>query len=212
MLPAWRKTVVVLIALSTAGVVTMGWRYASTVGPSGIDALVDPALVVTSSTARHVYKAVVVLGSPTVSALLVAGIAAWAVTLRLWPVAALVILGPGCAALLTEFALKPLIGRDFDGELAFPSGHVVRAAALATVATVVLLNARGSGPSRAVAAVSVAGLVGAVALAVVALNWHYTTDTVGGALLSIAVVLAVSLGIDQVGDRRRTPTRSVGGI
>jgi membrane-associated phospholipid phosphatase len=211
-LPAWRRSVVGLIAVSAASVAVMAWGFVDSVGPSRLDALVDPALVVTSSTARQVYAAVVVLGSPTVSALLIGGIAVWAAALRRWPVAALVILGPGCAALLTEFALKPLVDRDFEGVQAFPSGHVVRAAALATVAIVVLLNARGSGPSRAAAVVAVVGLVVAVALAVVALNWHYTTDTVGGALLSVAVVLAVSLGIDQVGDRRRIPTRSVGGI
>lgn len=212
MLPAWRKMVIGLIALSTAGVAAMAWRYVGTIGPGRLDALVDPAVVVTSRTARHVYAVVVVLGSPTVSALLIGGIAMWAGALRLWPIVALVILGPGCAALLTEFALKPLVGRDFDGELAFPSGHAVRAVALATVAIIVLVNARGSGPSRAAAVVSVAALAAAVALAAVALNWHYTTDTVGGALLSVAVVLAVSMGIDQVGDRHRPRTRSVDGI
>ncbi|WP_433783345.1 phosphatase PAP2 family protein [Actinomycetospora sp. CA-101289] len=197
---ARRGAALALVALGAAGVAAMGFRYRGGDGPGRVDALLDPALAATSPTALQVWSFVVVLGSPLVSGALIAVLAIWAAALRRWSVAALAVLGPGCAALLAEFAIKPLVGRLSDGDLAFPSGHTVRAVALATVVILVLLRASGPGRWRAAGMVVAGGLSLAVALSLVALQWHYTTDTIGGALLSVAVVLAVSLGIDLVGD------------
>jgi hypothetical protein len=41
-------------------------------------------------------------------------------------------------------------------------------------------------------------VIGAMAIAVVALRWHYVTDAVGGVALGIGVVLLVAAAADRV--------------
>jgi membrane-associated phospholipid phosphatase len=119
----------------------------------------------------------------------------------------------GCpmAALITERIAKPLVGRQEPLGLGFPSGHSATAAALAGVAALIVY--RRWGEWGLVAVVPVSLLWPAVmALAVIRLQFHYFTDTVGGTLVGYGTVAAVGWFVStilatRVGD---APTDGVG--
>src|SRR5262249_28491969 len=116
--------------------------------------------------------------------------------------ATLVALSVPAAAAITEFLLKPLIGRLSYGSLSFPSGHTTGVFAVAAAVTVLLLARRGGRPAARTLrlALSLAAFLGAtaVAVAVVGVGFHYFTDTVGGAAVGIGTVLATALALDLV--------------
>jgi membrane-associated phospholipid phosphatase len=106
------------------------------------------------------------------------------------------------AAGLAELVLKPLVGRTLLGALSFPSGTEARMFAVAAVFAVLMADpVRPRIPAAVRLAVAVAVLLAAVAVgvAIVALNQHYFTDTVGGAAVGAAVALATALVLDRVG-------------
>ena len=104
------------------------------------------------------------------------------------------------AAVLVELALKPLVGRHFEGVLSYPSGNVTDVAAVATALALAV-------PRRSRVAVVVLGAAttGAMAVAVIGLRWHYPTDALGGAAFGVGVVLTVD-GVLHLRDvRARLP-------
>jgi membrane-associated phospholipid phosphatase len=123
---------------------------------------------------------------------------------RWWSAALLVVLSTVLATAVTKLVLKPLVGRHYDDVLSFPSTHVTSVAAVALAVAVVMLSGRG--PRRVWVQVSVACIAVATAVtssvAVVAERTHYTTDTIAGWCVAVAVVLAVALTIDRVNVRR----------
>lgn len=96
------------------------------------------------------------------------------------------VLGPMAAIVVTELIAKPLVGRNFEGVLTYPSGTVTAVAALAAGAFIVA-------PRKTKPVVGAVGLavVVTVCAAVVVLRWHYPTDAVGGACVGIGVVFAL---------------------
>lgn len=115
---------------------------------------------------------------------------------------------------LDEELLKPLVHRTYLGAFAFPSGHTTTAMALTTTLAVLYFarqkpqeDSRPQGKSlsshRFALVPRVLGLALAlavtciVALAVIALRWHYFTDTVAGAAVGLGTVCAVSLVLDS---------------
>ncbi len=121
--------------------------------------------------------------------------------------AALLAIGlPG--GLLAEVVLKPLIHRTLysSGDGSYPSGHTIGAFSLAVVVVVLLLGPHRP-PLRPVVRALLACAVLAVAclvpVAVVAMHMHYFTDTVGGAALATALVLAAALLLDAIGSSTR---------
>ena len=94
------------------------------------------------------------------------------------------LVGPPLAAVLVELALKPLVGRRFEGVLSYPSGNVTDVAA---VTTALVLAAPGR--SRIVVGVLGGAATVAMGVAVTGLRWHYPTDAVGGAVFGVGVVL-----------------------
>jgi undecaprenyl-diphosphatase len=129
---------------------------------------------------------------------------------RWWSAAALAVLGPGLAAVATEFVLKPLVGRTLDGDLAFPSGHAVRVAAVSFVVLVLLAAQRGPcrRPTRLFVGLLAVLVPIAAAYAVVGLTWHYTTDAVGGVIVAAAIVTATALVLDAVHRPSSSASRS----
>jgi len=122
--------------------------------------------------------------------------------------AALALLAAPVAGAATEFLLKPLIGVRMDprAPYGFPSGHTTGAVALALVIVVLLLPRPGMhlGPAAVRVALGVLALVLAsgTAVAVVALGFHRTTDTIGGVATAVLVVLGLAAAADLVGARR----------
>jgi undecaprenyl-diphosphatase len=141
-----------------------------------------------------------VVGSPAVVvtvALSLAGLCLWLGHRRL---ALLAVAGPGLTGLITTLS-KPLIGRTIDGDLAYPSGHAGGATAIGLVTALVLVAVLRPSPTRAGAILAAGALVagGAVAVLLVAANWHYATDAVGGICTAITAVLGSALALDAAG-------------
>jgi undecaprenyl-diphosphatase len=116
----------------------------------------------------------------------------------------------GCplAATITEWIAKPLVGRHEPPGLGFPSGHTTTAAALAAVAALIAYRRWGKRGLLAVAPVSFL-LPAVMALAVIRLQLHYFTDTVGGTLVGYATVAAMGWFLSTIlaTRGRRRPAR-----
>ena len=122
--------------------------------------------------------------------------------------ALLAALAPAVAGGVTEFLLKPLVGRTYKGELAFPSGHTAGVFAVAFVVIMLVFDPK---PPRLPVAVQFAlsfvmlALATGVAAALIAARYHYATDTVGGACVALAAVLSLSVAADAVADALTSP-------
>ena len=155
------------------------------------------SLVGASGPVRSVSDLLIVFGSAlsvVVLALLLTGLALALGHRRL---AVLTIVGPGLTGLATVL-LKPLIGRTFNGEFAFPSGHAGGATALGIVAALLLIGVLRT-RLRTSAVLLAGGAVlsgGTMAFALVASRDHYPTDTIGGFCMAVGVVLASALIIE----------------
>ena len=97
---------------------------------------------------------------------------------------------------LCEVLIKPLVHRTYIGQVVYPSGHAATIFALAATVTVLLLASprpvmprplRMLDPGR--------GLPDrrAVVIGVIAVRFHYFTDTVAGAAVGIGTVCALAL-------------------
>jgi undecaprenyl-diphosphatase len=105
--------------------------------------------------------------------------------------AAFCLLAPGLALVVTEWALKPLVGRTLRGGLAYPSGHTTATFAAGTL--LVLLAYRWGGVRRA-AVTAVLWLVPVATLVLFLLDrrLHYPTDMLGGVGIGVGVPLLVA--------------------
>ena len=108
---------------------------------------------------------------------------------------------------LTERVLKPLLGRTKLGFLSYPSGHATSMFALAAVLAVLMLNANPSGRAwrrvlRLVIPAAAVVLACVVSTAMIALGFHYFTDTIAGAAVGAGTVVATALVLDLPGPRR----------
>jgi membrane-associated phospholipid phosphatase len=103
------------------------------------------------------------------------------------------------AAGLDDGLLKHAFNRSYLGDLSFPSGHTSSVVALTSVLAVLLLvppQRPGTRVAR-VLVVAVGCLVSVlVAMAVIALQWHYFTDTVAGTAVGVGTVCALALILD----------------
>jgi membrane-associated phospholipid phosphatase len=98
-----------------------------------------------------------------------------------------------------ELLLKPLFHRTYLGVLSYPSGHTTAISALAMTLTILLLVPPYPARPWALRAAAPAAawlLTVLVAVGVIGLRWHYVTDTVGGAAVSIGTVCALALILD----------------
>jgi undecaprenyl-diphosphatase len=106
---------------------------------------------------------------------------------------------------LTEYVLKPLVGRDTLGFLSYPSGHATGMCALAAVLAVLMLNPPGRALTpalRLIVAAAAAVPACVVSTAMIGLGWHYFTDTIAGAAVGIGTVAATALVLDLPGPWR----------
>jgi membrane-associated phospholipid phosphatase len=96
--------------------------------------------------------------------------------------------------------LKPALGRTIDGGFAFPSGHTGGGTSLGLVAALLAISLLRPGRVGAlvILAVGAVGIGGSVGAAMVALNAHYPTDTVGGFCTAVVVVCGAALLLDRL--------------
>jgi len=123
--------------------------------------------------------------------------------LRRYRGAIMVALAVPIASGITEL-LKHVIHRIYIDFLSFPSGHTTATFALITCIAVLLIDppaTKAPASMRVVLAVLSVGLGGMVALALVAVKFHYVTDTIGGAAVGIGVTLTLALALDLTAAR-----------
>lgn len=204
---AWRAVVAVWALLAAAVVVALGIalhdRQGTTLDTSVADAL-----------HRHIGDglswALLGLSSPGISVGVLAMVFLGALLARSWPVAALALVGPLVALGVTEKLLKPLVHREIrftlpDGVvtqgIAFPSGHETGLVSMLIVLALLLSRVRLRAPARVAWYVLLVlwSVIGAVGL--VRADYHFLTDTIGGAAVAIACVCGTALVIDALATR-----------
>jgi membrane-associated phospholipid phosphatase len=100
---------------------------------------------------------------------------------------------------LAQPRLVDWLGSNQVGDASWPSGHATAAMALALAG---VLAARPG--HRRAAVVAGAVFAGAVAVAVLALAWHFPSDVLGGFLVAAAWALGVLAGLEVLEPARRT--------
>jgi len=200
-----------VILPSLAGVALLASRVAGTDGPLRVDARVDNGLAYRLGGFRSLLEGLTQLGSPEGVGVLAALLGLGCLMARRPRAALLAFVGPPAAGMLTEYGLKPLIGRRSGDAFAFPSGHTTGAVAVATV-IVLLLVPSGSlaglpRQARVLLGAFAAGLASIVPIGLIVLRYHYATDVLAGAAIAVAAILALALGIDA-GARRLARGRS----
>jgi len=119
--------------------------------------------------------------------------------------AALCLVGPALAVVLTDTVLKPLVDRHSGAALAYPSGHATGAAAVATVVLFLLHRWGGWRITLRLAPLALA-LPVAMGIALVRLAFHYPTDVVGGTAMGAATVVVVAVLLDAQRTRNSQTT------
>jgi membrane-associated phospholipid phosphatase len=114
---------------------------------------------------------------------------------------------------LCEVLVKPLVHRTYIGQVVYPSGHTATIFALAATVTVLLLAPPRPAMPRSlrILILAVAYLAAvAVVIGVIAVRFHYFTDTVAGAAVGIGSVCGLALVLDLIPAVRpsRIPRRS----
>ena len=102
---------------------------------------------------------------------------------------------------LCEVLIKPLVHRTYIGQVVYPSGHTATIFALAATITVLLLASPQPAMARPLrmlilAAAYLAAV--AVVVGVIAVRFHYFTDTVAGAAVGTGTVCGLALVLDVV--------------
>jgi membrane-associated phospholipid phosphatase len=114
---------------------------------------------------------------------------------------------------LCEVLVKPLVHRTYLGQVVYPSGHTAAIFALAATVTVLLLAPPRPAVPRWLRILILATAyltAGAVVIGVIAVRFHYFTDTVAGAAVGIGTVCGLALVLDLIPAVRpsRIPRRS----
>lgn len=201
MLVIGRGPALAVIALLALVVAWFGVRYA---GESSARWLDHSAVVLGRAwfpVPRVVLRSVIDLADPLPAAVIVVVLTGLCLALRRRRLAILAAAGPLLTGLVTT-ALKPLVGRMKDGDLAYPSGHMGFATAAGLVAALLVVSLVGSSVLGAVT-VLVAETVlvaGGTGLAMTITTYHYATDVIGGFCVGVAVILGLALLIDKAAD------------
>jgi membrane-associated phospholipid phosphatase len=172
--------------------------------PEWPDTAIDMRVWIVLHGYRTILQFLVRLGDPHTVTWIATALVLGCLATRRWRGAVLVAVSVPAATALTEFLLKPLIDRNYQGALEFPSGHSTAVFALACASAVLLAGparTRIGAALRLLLALAAFGVAGAVAAALVDLQFHYFTDTVGGAAVGIGVVLATTLILDRLAGR-----------
>jgi membrane-associated phospholipid phosphatase len=191
--------------LAVAGVTALAAASAGRWSTAGIDTRIDGWLIGHVGHRVDLVRALAGLGSPGAVVLATALLVAGLVRVGRGRGALLAALAPAVASAITELVLKPQIGRTHDGASSFPSGHATGLGAVLVVVVVLALDRR---PPRlpwwaqAVTCLSAVVVAACGCAALVAAQYHYASDTLGGVGVAVAAVLILALVIDSWFDRR----------
>jgi membrane-associated phospholipid phosphatase len=199
--PAARRPALAVLAACVLVTAFLGVLFAHQSQPSWLDAVIDARIRAALGGHRALLNGVALLGTRGPMVAMTAALVAACLVTRRWRGALLAAIAVPAAAAVTQYLLKPLVGRTLHGYLVFPSGHTTGVFALATVLTVLLTGPlRPQLPAAARILLILAAFVvaSATAVAMIGLDAHYFTDTVGGVAVAVGVVLATALTLDKL--------------
>jgi len=190
---AWIAAVAVLAALA--------WHFAHAPATNRPDTIVSAQVQARLAAHPHLLSLASRLGSP--AAVIVGSVVLSLLCLvaRRPRAALFALVAAPAAGAVTELVLKPAVHRQQHvNALLFPSGHTTGAFALALTVFVLLLPHEQTrlvpALGRLVVGIAALAVASVVAVAVVALGWHYVTDAVGGVVTALAVVVGIAALID----------------
>src|SRR5215470_2097040 len=179
----------------------LGLVFRCLTSAGGFDGAVDSSFIAFFAGHRDLLPWLAKPGTPIPAVVISAVIAAGCLIAGRLNGALLALAAVPAADGLTDGVLKPLFHRTYLGGVVFPSGHTTAVVAL-TATLAVLLVVPPQRSSTRVARVLLVAIfcVGSavVATAVIALRWHYFTDTVAGAAVGVGTVCALALILDLV--------------
>ncbi len=151
---------------------------------------VDDWFIRNGFSAHHGLGELLFFTEPLLQQLLLVGTVGVALYRRRWRLAAVAALTPAAGVVAVRL-LKRLFGREREGALAYPSGHVT--VLMTVLGMVVLVWGVRRWWLLAVAVVALLGTAGQ------ALTYHYFTDTVGAVFLGTALVAVAyrAAGLDR---------------
>lgn len=197
--PRFRPAAIVIVAACVITVAVLGALFHDGTIP---DAL-DKAIFSWVRPHRTGLDPLAAVGDTVPMGLLTVVLCYCCLALRRYRGAIMVGLAVPVASGITEL-LKHLIHRVYIDFLSFPSGHTTATFALITCIAVLLINppaTKAPVSMRVVLSVVAAGFGAMVALALVAIRFHYFTDTIGGAAVGIGVTVAIALALDLAAAR-----------
>jgi membrane-associated phospholipid phosphatase len=184
--------------------VVLGLRYAGARRAGPLDAAVSHAVHVSVGDKDWLAALLVSPSSPLVVYASIGVTLLCALLARRWEFAVLVVAGPVLAVMLVELVGKPLVDRQLNGYLSYPSGHTVSTLSVLTVA-MLGLAAGARIVRRVLALVMWVVISGAVMVGLVGMDYHYPTDTVGGLGVTLGVLLPAAVLVDVMAVRRVRP-------
>ena len=155
------------------------------------------------------------LSSPSAPVTVITAVVLVALLTRRRRLAVIGVAGPVLTVGLTEYVLKPIVGRYLVVDWlprslsrtvfgnAFPSGHESGVAAAAVVLVLAVVHVTHDRRWRIGVGILAPAWTILAAIGLVRSFYHYATDTVGSIMLSVAVVLGAALAVDAIADRRR---------
>jgi undecaprenyl-diphosphatase len=207
--PGIRVALTGVVLVCVAVVTALGVHYAGHTAAGPLDASVDRWIQARVGVTSVPLTVLTWLGDKVEVTVITIAATLGCVLARWWRGAVLALLAAPVSAVLTEDVFKPLIGRTIGGAqfapdgrlvsvaaLSMPSGHTTAVFTLATLAAVLLFRRGDRIRYLLIAAAYV--LATAVAVAMIAQNFHYFTDVISGAAMGIGTVLTGALVIDAV--------------
>jgi membrane-associated phospholipid phosphatase len=196
-----RRPAGVLLAVCLIVVATLGGLTAHQTRAGWLDSRIDAAIDARLASHTQVVDFLVGLGNNKTATVICVVLVLGCLALRRPRGAALFTVAVPVAIVTTEYLLKPLFGRKLGFGLSFPSGHETVVSTMAFAAILVLTGpARPALPAALrwlLAAVAAAAII-ALAPALVAIDYHYFSDTIGGAAIGLGTVLGTALSLDAV--------------
>ena len=200
LIPATARPVAgALLICCVAVTAVLGALFAHQTRATWLDRVVD--LPISSSLGAHIgaSQALAYPGQPVTVTALTAALLVACLIRRRWSACVLLAVAVPGAIALTELVLKHVVGRTYHDTLTFPSGHTTGAFAVAAAITVLLADpgqARLRPAVRALLALIALLVAATVGIGVIALDFHYFTDTVAGAAVGIGSVIATAFAVD----------------
>src|SRR5215472_3225313 len=212
--PSARRPAALILAICVLVTAFLGALFAHQTQPGWLDAAIDTRLGHSVFAHWALLRRASIFGSPHPMAVMTAALVLACLATRRWRGALLALIAVPAAEVVTEYLLKPLVGRVLNGNLVYPSGHTTGVFVLATVVAVLLTGPLRPPVPRMVRLVLVVAaylIASATATAMIAMGFHYFTDTAGGAAVAIGTVLATALTIDKLAglQAQRAATREV---